>query len=219
MDAQQPLQADNSPAKRVTDGERASLELQHLQKEVEKLTLEVEALKASTWWDRALARYLPLVTALVALAAFWFGVIQFKVQSIAAEQERTLELKRDAGKPFWETQLALYIKASEAAATLATSDDANSRATAESTFWALYWGPLHCVEDIVLNEQPQPEVEQAMVAFGDQLKIASTNSSDLRVLALNIAGAMRNELGPSFKLSTAKSLELRTQKNPAKSRD
>jgi hypothetical protein len=172
--------------------------------------LEVEALRSSRWWDRVVGRYLPLITALLAVVGFWFGVIQYYAQRgdsekqlAEAQQGRADELRREAAKPFWEMQLKLYARASEAAATIATSDDEAARSRAESEFWLLYWGPLSCVEDVGIEKKPHPEVEAAMVQFGNYLKAHSRETrtkSELQPLSLALAHSMRHEIGPSFAL-------------------
>jgi len=185
------------------DQDKPSLELQLLRTQVEKLALEVEALRSSRWWDRVVGRYLPIVTALLAVAGFWFGIIQYYTQKTDTEKQRIKELRREAAKPFWGTQLALYVRASEAAATIATSDDEAVRARAEAEFWVLYWGSLSCVEDVGLEERPNPKVEAAMVEFGmylDEHPKGTRKQENLKPLALALAHAMRGEIGPSFSL-------------------
>ena len=191
-------------------GEKSTLELQHLRKEVEKLGLEVEALRSSRWWDRIIGRYLPVITALLAVVGFWFGIIQYNAQRndidkqrAAADTARSEELRREAAKPFWDTQLKMYIRAAEAAATIATSEDAAVCSRAESEFWLLYWGPLACVEDVGAEKKLEPNVESAMVELGKYLKKypkEPRNKSELQHLAIELAHAMRDELGPSFAL-------------------
>src|SRR5262249_17261760 len=110
--------------------DKEGLELQHLQVEVEKLSLEVAALRSSTFWYRTIGRYLPLLTAILAVAGFWVGLFQYFRQQTETErqradavQQRSEELRREAAKPFWDSQLQLYLRASEAAAIIATSSD------------------------------------------------------------------------------------------------
>jgi hypothetical protein len=205
-----PLKSNMNPSseEKQTVREKDGLELQRLRKEIEKLALEVEALRTSTKWDRMIGRYLPIITALLAVAGFWVGLIQYNLQrgetqnqQQTAEKNKLLELKREVAKPFWETQLSLYIKAAEAVATIATANDQKARSDAEATFWVLYWGPLSCVEDMTLTTNQSNEVEAAMVRFGNELKKEPADRSALQHSALAIAHAIRNQIAPVFELT------------------
>jgi len=117
-----------------------------------------------------------------------------------------VELRREAARPFWETQLKLYVRAAEAAAAIATSDQPESRKRAESEFWLLYWGPLATVEDVSIQMMEKSPVETAMVAFGSYLKQhpKARDRRELKRLSLDLAHAMRDAAGPAFKLEPAK---------------
>jgi hypothetical protein len=82
-----------------------------------------------------------LLTAILAVAGFWVGLIQYFRQQAQTESQRTdavhqrsEELRREAAKPFWDSQLQLYLRASEAAATIATSSDQEAVSRAEQQF-------------------------------------------------------------------------------------
>lgn len=197
------------PSHPMTGKDREALELQQLQVEVEKLRLEVEALRSSSFWDRTVGRYLPLITAVLAVAGFWVGLIQYSRQQAEADQERSSaldrrseEFRREAAKPFWDSQLRLYLRASEAAGTIATSSDPDVVSRAETDFWVLYWGPLAIVEDVGMEKQPIAEVEAAMVQFGRYLATGPNDRSRERMqsLSLALAHAMRRSVPPSFDL-------------------
>ena len=85
--------------------DRAALELQHLRVEVEKLSLEVDVLRSSTRWERLIGRYLPIATALLAIATFWFSVYDHHSGRVAAEVQRANDLSREVARPFSEQQL------------------------------------------------------------------------------------------------------------------
>lgn len=135
-----------------------------------------------------------------------------------AEDRRAEELWRDAARPFWEAQLKLYLRASEAAALIATpsADEpktvAESRVAAEREFWLLYWGPLAIVEDVGTKGR-RPEIVQAMVAFGDYLRRhpdpTKRDRKEMERLSLRLAHAMRDAAGPSFNLTSADVTKLR----------
>jgi hypothetical protein len=206
----------------MTSDDRARLELEHLHKQVEKLSLEVDRLRETTFWDRTIGRYLPLITAALAVGGFWFGVFQYMGQRneterlrVEAERERTAEiteaagrraeeLRRETARPFWEAQLRLYLRAAEAAATVATARDRKDAVKAESDFWILYWGPLAAVEDVGL-EKKTAAIEAAMVKFGAALNQGESNPDrrELERLSLALAHAIRDAVGPAFELQAA----------------
>jgi len=99
----------------------------------------------------------------------------------------------EARKPFEGERLALYVEASSAAATLATSNDPKALEKANQDFWRLYWGPLALVED-------QP-VEKSMVVFGRCLQDRKTcDGGQAQQLALQLAYACRDSLAASWKV-------------------
>lgn len=208
--------------------DRGQLELLYLKQQVEKMTLEIAELKATSPIDRILSRYLPVVASLLAVLGFWFSVYEHHARETEAAQEReqalkerTESLRREVARPFWDTQLKLYLAASHAAATIATSSDEAVRNKAAAQFWELYWGPLACVEDIGIkdkneaaekNKVTQEAVETAMVNFGKQLE-QNPQIADpkLQRLSLDLAHAIRNVIGPSFELPTPESKDERTK--------
>jgi hypothetical protein len=69
--------------------------------------------------------------------------------------------EKEFRRPFWDRQVALYFKASEAASKIATlPSDERAKSASAQEFWNLYFGPLVVVEDDEL-------VCRAMVDFGD----------------------------------------------------
>lgn len=126
--------------------------------QLEKINLEIESLKRNGGVG-SLARYLPLLTTLIAVAGFLFGIYQFKNQQaerLRAEQlqyqKENEDKEREFKKALWEKQLTYYLEAAQAAATLASvsSDDKESRAEwvkARVRFWQLYYGELAVIED------------------------------------------------------------------------
>ena len=198
--------------------DRTNLELQLLQRQVEKLSIEIAAFRQQTWWDRMIGRFLPVATALVAVGGFWFGIYQYQVQKSAderkqrddsekaeiaraqeladAQRSRARELQREAASSFWQTQLQLYLKAAEATATIATTNDDEARKKAEADFWILYWGPLSCVEDVSMSSKAVPQVERAMVQFGKYLLESGDQRTreELQARSLKLAHAIRTEI-------------------------
>ncbi|WP_020476547.1 hypothetical protein [Zavarzinella formosa] len=187
----------------TSEPDRNALEIERLRKEIDKLQLEIDAMRASSGVDRLIGRYLPLVTAMLAVAGFWFGVVQYYSQRTLSERERHDALLRETARPFWENQMNHYVLASKAASTIANSDDPNVVKSAETEFWILYWGPLSCFEDIPRGDPTEEKgekskVEQAMVVFGRHLQQAQRDRSALQTGALSLARAIRDEIRPHF---------------------
>jgi hypothetical protein len=120
-----------------------------------------------------------------AAIAFIWGVVQFMAGQHTQAETRRIE----ATKPFLERQLKLYTDATQAAATLATSKDAQEIAAAKKRFWALYWGELALVEDA--------RVEAAMVQLGRALDTGS-QGQHVQAASLALAHACRDSLADSW---------------------
>ncbi len=76
------IQVENSgQAKETPNDDRATAELQ-------KLKLEIESLKSKNKWEASIGRFLPIITALVAIGGFWITLHQFTVQQKNRETER-----------------------------------------------------------------------------------------------------------------------------------
>lgn len=141
-------------------------------------------------------RNLKLVSALLAIAAFAWGVYTYRQtaeQRLAeemAEAVRTAETRRiEATQAFLQMQLALYTEATVIVAKIANSDNQQEVAAATRRFHELYWGELALVE--------RDAVATAMVAFRDALQ-ANAPQSALRPLSLDLAHACRDELAASW---------------------
>ncbi len=204
---------------------RDQLELEYLSQQVEKMKLEIAELKSTSPLDRILSRYLPVVASSIAVVGFLFGVYQYQHEQLAAENQRSESLRREVARGFFESQLKLYLAASQAAATIATSSNESARDDAKAQFWELYYGPLACVEDIGIDygtndpdkkEDPRTAaVERAMVKYGNLLE-ENPDIGDPRMkrLSLDLAQAIRNIVGPSFKLPTPETMDERNEKKP-----
>lgn len=129
--------------------------------------------------------WLKLLTAAGGFATIGWGLYQFNAnQRIQAETRRI-----EATQPYLDRQLELYTAATQAAATLATSDDPGKLAEANDRFWALHWGELALVEDA--------DVEAAVVDFGAKLNDGATRKA-LEQASLRIAHACRNSLAGAW---------------------
>jgi len=208
--------------------ERNRLELEHLKCAVEKLMLETQALRFSTWWDRNIGRWLTVMTASAALVGVPIALSQFYFQRTQSERQlatayqhqESMDNKKmdqsmkDSAKPFLQSQFDLYRRTSEAVAIIATSSDPVAVKRAEDEFWLLYWGPLAIVEDAGMEtsvgnageKNSHASVESATVAFGNYIR-ATKEKRDPRTmeqLSLDVAHAMRFSVGPTFDMDMGK---------------
>ncbi|MDJ0656130.1 MAG: hypothetical protein QNJ40_18350 [Xanthomonadales bacterium] len=97
--------------------------------------------------------------------------------------------EKEYRRPLWERQIAVYFEATNATGLLVSATDPQQLATAERSFWKLYYGPMALVEDL--------QVEQAMVQFGRCLR-DQCEMAQLRKLSLSLAHACRASLGESW---------------------
>ncbi|HEX8177217.1 MAG TPA: hypothetical protein VF543_19165 [Pyrinomonadaceae bacterium] len=206
-------------------------ESEHIRLENEKLKLEIEELKRKGGLTDRIEKYIPVITALIAVLGFWFGVYQyFHQQQLETERQATeqkvrlqsyeSELKRandakelELRKPFWEKQLALYFGASEAAATIATSNNPSEKRAAEAKFWNLYWGPLAIVEDAGMKKPEDAVIESEMVKFGWCLDgTEECDQTELKQRSLSLAHKFRESVGKSWDVKFADLTEVKTKK-------
>jgi hypothetical protein len=122
---------------------------------------------------------------LIALGGFLWGVTNFMLTARIQAEARRLE----ARKVFLDRQLKLYTEATQVAATMATTTDAEKLAKAEERFWELYWGELSMVENRA--------VEGAMVGIRNCLA-SNCTQADLQQKALALAKACRDSLNQSW---------------------
>lgn len=139
---------------------------------------------------------LKLLSPLLAVAAFFWGIYTYRDtarQELAraeADALRTAETRRiEATRPYLDKQLVLYTEATQVAATIATSTDAEHVKKATKRFKELYWGELALVE--------RTSVARAMVALRLALD-AEQGQEELAPLALDLAHACRDELAVSW---------------------
>ncbi|HEV2990238.1 MAG TPA: hypothetical protein VG759_17470 [Candidatus Angelobacter sp.] len=158
----------------------------------EKLKLEVDELRKQQHAHPILAQTIPVVTALVAVAGFLWGVAQYSEQ-----QEKSRETAaREFMKPWLESQREIYMQALSFAATVANSDSPAERKQATDDFWQLYQGKMILVET--------KSVSGAMVQFGHCLdgsdNCAKNQMNDRsRALATAMAESMAATAKMSFK--------------------
>ena len=176
--------------------------------ELERLRLEIAKLKEQTPWHDYIARFIPLVTAVVAVAGFIWGINQFntdqesRATQLAADIEMHAETianqrneldkktEQEFRKRFWEERLADYRQVTKLAATIAMSKAPQEVEDARSEFWVYYYGELSLIED--------RDVFNAMVAFGQALhsfeQEPTSETEQLKRLSYKLARACRNSL-------------------------
>jgi hypothetical protein len=183
----------------------AELQLDRQRLETEKLKLEVAALKRQSAQTRSLSGYIPLISVLVTVAGFGFGIYQYRAQQIQnrESQERLARQESEARerqavtdkehaqrefmKPLLDKQLSLYFEASATAATIVKTTDEAERKKAINNFWRLYYGPLVMVES--------QGVSGAMKSFGFCLDgTEQCDENDLRERALALATSLQKAL-------------------------
>jgi hypothetical protein len=205
------------------------LEVEYLKRQNEKLSFEINELGTEGAWAKRIRNLLPVITGLIAVAGFWFGIIQYiRAEAASRDQRKEAEqarldqqkaadevfrrdLKRETAKPLWDKQLALYVEATEKAAVIATVKDEKTCAEAEGRFWVLYWGPLAAVEDVGLTKRANAEIERQMVRYGSLLntKFADRNRDELKQASLDLAHAVRNAIAPAFDVQATELAGLR----------
>lgn len=111
----------------------------------------------------------------------------YKYLDSRVEAARTAAI--EARKPFETERLSLYLRATSAAAALATTNTKKEREKAEQEFWSLYWGPLSIVED--------KAVEASMVRIGRCIR-NNQCEKPIEQLALDLDYACRLSVAESW---------------------
>jgi|WetSurMetagenome_2_1015567.scaffolds.fasta_scaffold349676_1 hypothetical protein len=180
---------------------RLQLELDKLRHENEKLQLEVRNLRLPGI-IRVIITSMPLLTALVAVAGFLFGVVQYRAQLDKEAEERM----RADRKSLWEAQLNYYFKAVEAAGDYSAATDENEKKLARLQFLKLYWGPLPFIVDIIPTKQ-----ENRGIIYDPCEKFArcldgrdACTEVEVKQKAIAIANAIQSAVQKTWKVEIAK---------------
>jgi hypothetical protein len=179
--------------------------------QLEKLRLEIDSLKSKNRWENSFGRFLPIITATIAVAGFWFGIIQYQRQETARATALTAQIKsenearvKEFKKSFWEKQLGFYLEAARTSATLANfqaeekAETQAERGKARIRFWQLYWGELAVVEDDL--------VAAAMITFANCLRgneSGTCSDATLKSYSLDLAVAFRKSVEKAWDLTPA----------------
>ena len=113
-------------------------------------------------WYQRLLQFVPLLTALVSVAGFLWGIQVYRnaqddnraASKKRAELENTTR-EREFMTPWLESQRKTYEEALDAAATAATSSDPKLRAAANDLFWQFFYGRMILVETTTVSSAMQ----------------------------------------------------------------
>jgi len=176
---------ENAPVPDL-NAEQTQAELQKIQLEIENLKLDIDSKEHLRKFGIVL-QLLPLLTVIVAICGVVFSLWQFRSQQEDHQKELSDIAQREFMKPLLEKQLNLYVEASGAAATIASTSDEAERRKAKDTFWKLYWGPLVMVEN--------KAVSGAMKDFGYCLDGTDTcTDADLKNKSLALASTLERSM-------------------------
>jgi hypothetical protein len=101
--------------------------------------------------------------------------------------------KKEYYAVYWNKKLELFLAASQAASTMATTTSLVIFKSARENYWKLYYGPLSLVEG--------KDVKRAMQVFAKKVPNFDPSAlplSSLQTPAYQLTIAMRNELGESW---------------------
>jgi hypothetical protein len=161
--------------------------------EIDKLKLEIEELKRSHEWNRRGGKVLSVVSALLPALALLVAFKQFSQQQMAQTSANQAASERAFMQPVLGRQMNLYFETSEAAATLASSQDLVERAKARDSFLRLYLGPLPMIES--------PDVSLAMKNFRACLDLPrGCPPRELEDLSLALASSLQSDFFASWNL-------------------
>lgn len=110
--------------------------------QLRKLQLDIESLERVEGWSSRVPRLLPLITIVIAVAGFLWGVYTYNHQENVRRAADLEGREREIKKRFWEEQLITYHKISQSASRLATMDAGVERDKEYQTFRQLYHGDV-----------------------------------------------------------------------------
>lgn len=145
--------------------------------------------------------FIKIAGPLLVLAGLVFGVVEFRNtvktdrDNRNAQYTQTLaEAQREAKKPFYEQQLALYLEATNVTSRISIPLSESDKKAAIVRFRQLYWGQLALVEN--------REVAQAMIDFKEVLENTELSEKAMKVQlkrkTINLARKCRDSLKESW---------------------
>src|SRR5690349_757200 len=148
-----------------------------------------------------LSNMVPIITALVSVAGFLWGVYEFTSEQAKNRDAETAQQKREADlaerelmKPWLESQRQIYSQSLSAAAIVANSADSEKVKTATEEFFELYQGQMILVET--------KDVSAAMVGFGKCLNGSDQCSrADMNTRCRALGTAMATSMARTAKMT------------------
>jgi len=133
-------------------------------------------------WTKTIDAVAKIITAIAVICGGAFATYQY-----FSNREYQLTTARiEAQKPFLDKRLQLYLDATTAAATIATSKNESEVEKAKEQFWKLYLGPMIVVQD--------PTVENPMRQFADCLQDSKKCDAPIAELARGLAQTCNRSL-------------------------
>ncbi|GGD00228.1 hypothetical protein [Undibacterium terreum] len=183
------------------DQQLAITQLQHMQLENEKLSLELEKIRKGTSWLQLPLQLVPLISALVAVAGFLWGVLQYSDEQAKNRSDKETQSKRENAiaerefmRPWLESQRQTYQEALTAATAIANSKESKDRGEAEQKFWQLYHGAMILVET--------KKVSGGMVLFGHCIDgTEACSQQQMNERSRDLATAMAESMAATAKMS------------------
>jgi len=179
--------------------ELAQMQLQRARLDNEKLAHELEAQRRARPWYQFPIQFVPLITALVSVSGFLWGVVQYAGQQQKNRDEHEVQSKRETEaaerqfmEPWLKNQRDIYTEALDAAVAIANGQESKERATAVEKFWRLYHGRMILVET--------EEVSGAMKRFGECVSATRCTSDHMNTLARELASAMAKSMATTARM-------------------
>lgn len=178
----------------------AAAQLEQARLSNEKLVRELASSQQKPWYTLP-TQLVPIITALVSVGGFIFGISQYTAEQEKGRIDREVQSKREKEtaerelmKPWLESQRAIYTEALEAAAKASNSINKADRTSAEQRFWQLYQGRMILVETT--------KVASAMAVFGRCLTgEEECDKKGLNDRTRNLATAMADSMGETSGLT------------------
>jgi hypothetical protein len=146
--------------------------------ELESLKADMADLRRRIRKQERFENWFKVLTALGAVVAFGAGFWQY-ISTNSSEFRKAI----------WKEQYALYQEATASAAAVAIANKIDDVQGERAKFWELYWGKLSILE--------HPEVKQAMIDYGGQLREVEAGKAPpktLEQLSYRLARACRESL-------------------------
>src|SRR5205085_9320974 len=132
------------------------------------IQVEVENVTSSNKWENRITRYIPVLTILIAVTSFWFGIYQFRQQQNFEIQRLRDDFqgKRDISekefrREFYKKQMEIFFDISKTAAQISTIENPDETQKLHQHFLELINGNL----GVVQNRQVMDAANQFKEAF------------------------------------------------------